>query len=68
MRVYLEAREQVGLEVEPEFVRIDVTGKTSQEQSDILTSLKDFMSGITCIFSRHYCYHDDGKICASEVV
>jgi len=56
MRVYIEAREdgEGG-----EFVRLDVTGKTAGEQDAILTSLKDFMTGVSCKFTKHYCYHED---------
>ena len=53
MRIYLEANETEG-----EFVRLDVTDKTQAEQDAILVSLKDFMTGVTCVFSRHWCWHD----------
>ncbi len=66
MRIYLEAHEQTN--DNPEFVRIDVTGKSKGEQDAILVSLKDFMDGVNCVFSRHFCYHDTGgRNCESEL-
>ena len=56
MRIYLEALEQV----EAEFVRLDVTDKTEAEKDTILTSLKDFMTGLSCQFTKHTCYHQEG--------
>lgn len=53
MHIYLEAQEQGG-----EFVRLDVTDKTQPEQGTILASLKDFMVGLSCIFTKHWCWHD----------
>ena len=66
MRIYQEAQEQgIG---ETEFVRLDVTDKTQAERDAILVSLKDFMTGVTSVFTKHTCYHDEGKSCQSEVV
>lgn len=66
MRIYLESLEQVAWGQEAEFVRLDVTGKSQAEQDAILTQLKDFMTGLTCVFTRHYCYHDIKGSCTSE--
>jgi len=64
MRIYLEAVEQT--DDVAEFVRLDITDKTEQEQAGILTALKDYMSGVNAIFSKHYCYHDENKACVAE--
>jgi len=66
MRVYLEAREQI--EQDGEFHRLDVTGKTAEEQAIILAKFKEFMAGIDCVFTRHACYHDTGGSCITETV
>ena len=67
-RIYLEAIEQVGANQEAEFVRLDVTGKTQAERDAILVSLKDYMTGITTVFTSHTCNHDIGQSCPSQVV
>lgn len=66
MRIYLEAAEQG--DIDPEFIRLDVTGKSQAEQDSILTSLKDFMAGLSCKFTKHFCPHDFGGACNAEDV
>lgn len=70
MRIYLEAREkQVGEISATDFVRLDVTNKNEVERGVILTSLKDFMDGIDCVFTIHFCPHDKKQgACTTEVV
>ena len=65
MRVYLEAREQV---INPEFVRLNVTNKNQTERDSILTALKDYMAGLTCVFTRHDCKHEERKSCEATIV
>ena len=67
-RIYLEAKEQVALGQDAEFVRLDVTAKTQAERDAILVSLKDYMTGITTTFTSHTCNHDAGQSCSSVVV
>ncbi len=70
MRLYLEAKEIA--EEGGEFVRLDVTDKTQAEQDSILTALKDFMSGLSCNFIKHSCWHDgtpgQHPLCQTEAV
>ncbi len=70
MKVYFDAVEQVALGLAAETVRLDITDKTQEEQDAILASLKDYMNlnGSTNIFTKHYCYHDEGRLCEVEVV
>ena len=65
-RVYLEGKESG--DGDREFVRLDVTSKTQAERDAILVSLKDYMSGLTAVFTQHTCNHDDGGSCQSVVV
>jgi hypothetical protein len=65
MRTYLEARELAVGGQEAEFVRLDVTGKTQEEQDTILANLKDYMTGLTCSFAKHQCPHDTGGACCT---
>ena len=66
MRVYYEAREQT--DEEAEFHRIDVTDLSEPERADVLVALKGIMLGIPTVFTKHYCPHDVGGSCTSDVL
>ena len=69
MRIYLEAHEQVTKGQEAETFRLDVTDKSQTEQDAILAKLKEVMAGLTCVFTRHDCYHTEGgRLCEVQEV
>lgn len=68
MKVYLESRETVPLGIEPEFIRADVTGRTEVEQSAIQTDIEAIMVGRSYSLVKHFCRHDDGGACTSELI
>ncbi len=67
-RVYLEALETVALGQEAEFVRLDITGKSAQEETDIKVALQDYMTGLTYTLTKHTCNHDAGGACVSQTI
>ncbi len=58
MKVYLESLEHAEA---GEFIRLDVTNKTEPKRTAICNALRDFMSGIDCIFQKHTCYHEERR-------
>ena len=68
MKIYCEAIEIVPLDVEPDFIRSDITEKTDAEKLAIQSAMEDVMSGKHYRLSTHYCYHEDGGACRSELI
>ena len=61
MRKYLEALEippeSSPPDYQPEFIRLDATGK---DESQVLQDLRDLLSpDKRYVIRRHYCYHDE---------
>ena len=62
-RVYLEALEVVPNGETPEFIRVDITGKTDAEVASIKADVVAIMNGKTYILRRHLCVHEDDQTC-----
>ena len=62
MKLYYEAQEILpeNSTLQAEFIRTDVTDMTDFEQSAVLKTMRDVMSGINCTFQKHTCYHNGG--------
>jgi len=61
MRQYYEARETLpeGSEIEPDFIRMDITDVLLDDRPQILQLIKDQFAGITYTLISHNCYHDE---------
>ncbi len=57
MKLYYEASELVKDEIEPEFIRIEITDMTDKEKEEVLAEIKDIMEGNYKMI-EHFCYHD----------
>ena len=70
MRQYYEAREipSDSDDVDTEFIRADITDMTDTERAEVLTAIKDVMSGVKCKFIKHDCLHDEHGACVMEEV
>jgi hypothetical protein len=67
LRVYVEAIEITTDENEnPDFVRIDVTGKTDSEINEIIEVVKELMAGTSFDLYIHYCRHDESGPCSRK--
>uniref|UniRef100_A0A6M3IYW8 Uncharacterized protein n=1 Tax=viral metagenome TaxID=1070528 RepID=A0A6M3IYW8_9ZZZZ len=62
-RVYLEALEVVPNGETPEFIRVDITGKTDAEVASIKADVVAIMNGKTYLLRKHFCGHEDGLAC-----
>lgn len=70
MRVYVEAIETLQPEAaeEPDFVRIDVTGLSESDISNVISIVRELMKGTSYILQLHYCYHDEDPVKPCNVV
>ena len=70
MRIYIEAIEKLppDLTEEPEFVRIDVTGYSEAEIDEVVSNVKELMSGLSYVLQKHYCHHDKEGACRVEIL
>ena len=68
MRLYYEAIEKVQEESEPDFIRIDVTDLDQSSREQVLELIKSQMAGKDCVLRLHYCRHDEGGMCSSEMI
>ena len=68
MRKYLEAREIVADEEDSEFIRADITGMDDAEKDNVLTVIKDVMSGKTYRLIEHACGHEDHEGCVTKEI
>ena len=68
MRQYYEAREipSDSDDVDTEFIRADITDMTDTERAEVLTAIKDVMSGVNCRIALHNCAHDEKGACVME--
>lgn len=70
MRQYYEAREILpeGSEIEPDFIRMDITDVLLDDRPQILQLMKDQFSGLTYRLTIHHCRHDTGNRCTAEEI
>ena len=68
MKLYLEALETVAEREEAEFIRAEITGKTDNEVATIQSRMEDIMVGKHYQLSKHYCRHEDGGACNTEII
>ena len=67
MRIYLELCE-ITEEGEGDFIRIDVTDWSSEDIEEVINLLREHASNYSSyVIQKHYCYHDEGKSCFTEV-
>lgn len=68
MITYIEALENLPEDsfLEPEFIRVEVSGYSDSEIESIKTDIKDIMQGKDYTLRNHSCYHDEGKSCTSK--
>jgi len=69
MRLYLELVEIAEAE-EADFIRIDVTEWSSEDIEEAVELLRKHARSTytSYVIQRHFCYHDEGKPCAVDVV
>jgi len=70
MRHYYEASEILpeGSEIEPDFIRMDITDVLLADRPAILQLIKDQFAGLTYRLILHHCRHDTGNRCTAEVL
>ena len=70
MRHYYEATEILseGSEINPDFIRIDITDMLEMERVEVLQLIKDQFAGLTYRLILHHCAHDTGGQCAIEIL
>lgn len=66
MRLYIEATEQS--DVDPEFIRIDVTDMTEVETKQVCNSIIDIMKDKKYVLLKHNCNHDTCGSCLFETI
>lgn len=66
MRTYLEATEIA--DVNPEFIRADVTGMSKADQDAIKQAMQDIMQGKTYTMVKHLCRHDKYGQCETQLI
>jgi len=69
MRVYLELIEVTEAE-EPDFIRVDVTEWGRRDVEEAIRLLREHARATytSYILQKHFCYHDEDKPCAVDVV
>lgn len=69
MKLYLECLEilPLGSTFEAEFIRADITDKSVTDVVGIKLLLTNIMVGVPFRMTRHYCYHDENKVCIMEL-
>jgi len=69
MRVYLELIEVTEAE-EPDFIRVDITEWDPGDIEEAVELFKEHARAAytSYILQKHYCYHDEDKPCAVDVV
>jgi len=68
MRIYLEFYE-IAEEGESDFIRIDVTDWSDEDIEEAINLLIEHAQNYSsCMIQKHYCYHDEGKSCLTEVI
>ncbi len=67
---FLEALEILpeGSRLQPDFIRTDITRKSSAEIAEIRTLIEAIMLGLNYRLTKHTCYHEDGGACKVEVI
>ncbi len=70
MRDYYEGREIVpeGSDIEPDFIRMDITDMLPGERSSTLQLIKDQFMGLPHTLILHHCNHDTHRPCTTEVL
>jgi len=70
LRLYLEVIEKLSPEsdIEPEFVRIDITGWTHADVQELRTLLEDLFPPGQYVHQLHRCHHDEGRPCEVTVL
>jgi hypothetical protein len=72
MRVYVEAYEVLSPEAteEPDFIRVDVTGLSESDISNVISIVRELMRGTSYTLQLHYCYHDEDPVkpCSTVVL
>jgi len=70
MRQYYEATEILpeSSEIEPDFIRMDITDVLLDDRPTILQLIKDQFAGMTYRLILHHCNHDEGKSCNVEIL
>jgi hypothetical protein len=64
LKLYVEAYEILPPEAveEPDFIRVDVTGLSEGEVQNIISVVRELMSGTSYILQLHLCYHDEDPV------
>jgi phosphoglucomutase len=70
MRIYLELIEFASEEsAGADFIRVDVTDWSDSDVNNAVDLLKQQATVYEhYVLQRHYCYHDEGKSCATEIL
>mgnify|MGYP001615464619 CR=1 FL=1 len=68
MRNYIDATELITGMGEAERIRADVTGKTDTEVQEIITLVREVMSGRNYRLTKHLCGHNEDKSCVVEKI
>ena len=69
MRLYLELIEVTEAE-EADFIRIDVTEWSSEDIEEAVELLREHTRATytSYIIQRHFCYHDENKLCVVDII
>jgi len=69
MKTYIELFE-ISEDPEPDFVRVEVTDWSIEDIYTLIGYLKDFavQNYKNFLLQRHFCFHDVGKPCTTEVL
>jgi len=68
MRTYCEALEIVPLDVEPDWIRADITDMTDAETLVVQKDMEDVMKGKHYKLSMHYCPHEERGLCKVKLI
>jgi hypothetical protein len=70
VRVYVEAYEVLPPEAaeEPDFIRVDVTGLSESDVSNVISIVRELMRGTSYTLQLHYCYHDEDPVKPCSIV
>jgi len=66
MKLYLELIEQTDVEINPLIIKVEVENK--EQAISLLPNYEMEFEGKNYIKRLHYCYHDENKICETELL